>query len=136
MQGCGEGEHGRSISKPSRHIRRQVLDVGEPQDMRARRHVKIGAVMGEGPCYRSHGVLVLLEILAAAEQGGREAGVLTLIPAALDGAGQDSGEHHPGGTTYEQLGGGTDQVTDLEGPALGVGLREALQETLRAGALR
>ena len=105
----------------------QVHDVGQVEDERRLGHVHRRAVRLEGVGDRAHGVLVLLEVLRRAGEGGGQREVALVVARTPDRAGQHAGGHQAALAAHEHLGGGTEQAVHVEGPAHLVLLGEPVQ---------
>ncbi|CAB4913676.1 unannotated protein [freshwater metagenome] len=101
-----------------------MLHIGQPQNVRPRRYVQIGAVCSERACNRMHCILVLLEVLVAPEECPSQTFVHGGLTATLDRARKDARGHVVAAAADEELRGGPDKPIDTERPAARIVLRE------------
>ncbi len=95
----------------------QVHDVGQVQHERRLRHVHRRAVRCQRVGDRADGVLVLLEVLRRAGQGGGQRQVAGVVPGTSDGAGQHARGDQPALAADQHLRRRAEQPVDVERPA-------------------
>ncbi|CAB4977055.1 unannotated protein [freshwater metagenome] len=123
-----KGEYRGTVGKLPGDVGGEMLDVCEGEHARTLWYVEVCAVRGQRAGNGSHGVAMLLEILAAVEKREGKARIGGFVALSAHGAGKNPTRDEIARATHEKLRRGADEPRHRKGPAGRVPLGEIEQQ--------